>query len=132
MISQADYFGHFSTTDPITNDLKANAAELLLRVNALLVDCAPAGDVATMPALTSGYRPAWYNARVPGAAVKSRHMTAQAIDLADPDGALDAYLDEHPNFLIYHALYREHPLATKNWCHLQTTAPASGNRTFIP
>lgn len=135
MITLEDYFGrvsHIAAPDAATT---ANATELLTRVNALLAvvnESHPGLEAAMKPAVNSGWRPAAYNATVPNAAVKSKHITGQAIDLADPDGELDDLLENHTNLLEIAGLWMEHPLATKGWCHLQFVPPRSGNRVFYP
>lgn len=130
MITLEDYFGHHSAISTPSAETKGNALELLARVNALLAKI----DMpeAQSPKVNSGWRPAHYNAIVPGAAPKSKHISGEAIDLADPEGALDNYLFDHRTLLSEHNLWLEHPLATKNWVHLQSVPPRSGNRVFFP
>ena len=74
MITLEDYFGHFSATSQPSQETKDNATTLLERVNALL------GELnlpeATEPHVTSGWRPAWYNATVANAAPKSTCTTS--------------------------------------------------------
>jgi len=135
MITLEDYFGHQSHVEPPSDEVQINARELLIRVNALLDvinESFPGIGAAMHPRVNSGWRPAAYNATVPGAAVKSKHITGQAIDLADPDGELDELLVNHQNLLVIAGLWQEHPLATKNWMHVQSVPPRSGNRTFYP
>jgi hypothetical protein len=131
-----DYFGRMSRVgEAPPEDVRTNSMELLRRVNALLDDPAlepieAAGDKH----VNSGWRPAWYNAQIATAAPKSKHITGEAIDIADPDGELDDYLftAEGRELLDKYGLWMEHPLSTKGWCHLQSVAPRSGNRVFIP
>lgn len=131
MITQEDYFGRVSHLEAPSQEITENAAELLERVNALLEDCVPI-EAAVAPRVNSGWRPAAYNATIANAAPKSKHITGQAIDVADPDGELDEYLIDNPQILARHGLWMEHPLATKGWCHLQCVPPRSGNRIFYP
>lgn len=138
-----DYFGRMSRLgEAPPEDVRTNAEDLLRRVNALLDDPALAEvEAAEDRHVNSGWRPAWYNAQVGGAAPKSKHITGNAIDLADPEGELDDLLqadylrcvgEGRVPLLVKYDLYMEHPLATKGWCHLQNIAPRSGNRVFIP
>ena len=118
-----------------TQEIRANAATLLHRVNALLAhmdegvvfDKHPNGTL-----VSSGWRPAAVNASVPGAAVKSKHMTAQAIDLYDPDGEIDDWCMDHLDKLEQCGIWIEHPSATKGWSHMQSVPPRSGKRVFYP
>jgi len=126
MITLEDYFGRVSYIAKPSDEIEANARELLLRVNALLV------AIGFKTTVNSGWRPPAYNATVPGASPTSKHMSGQAIDLADPAGELDDVLFNDQRLLIEHQLWMEHPLATKGWTHLQSIPPRSGNRVFFP
>ena len=133
-ITLEDYFGRF-TVMPGENSqpsaaTKENAITLLSRVNALLA-IIPLIE-AERPQVTSGWRPAWHNATIANAAPKSKHISGEAIDLADPEGNLDDYLMDYRTLLVNHDLWLEHPLATKGWCHLQCVPPKSGRRVFYP
>lgn len=113
--------------EALTPDIEAAASALLERVNSLLVVF---GEERTV---NSGWRPPQVNASTPNAALKSKHMTGHAIDLADPDGDLDDWCSENDGSrLIQYGLYMEHPAATKGWCHLQNLPPKSGKRVFYP
>lgn len=71
--------------------------------------------------------------RTPGTktgAVNSKHKQAQAVDVYDPNNALDKWLTDE--ILEQFGLYRESPDFTKGWCHLQSVAPGSGKRTYKP
>lgn len=131
MLTPEDYFGRVLHVEAPSDHVKENAADLIDRVNSLLADCVLI-EAAMNPTVNSGWRPAAYNATIANAAPKSRHITGEAIDLADPDGDLDDFLFNNPQVLSRHALWMEHPLATKGWCHLQSVAPRSGNRIFFP
>lgn len=124
------YFGSFAATSQPSAETKENAITLLSRVNALLavIDL----PEAITPKVNSGWRPAWYNATVANAAPKSKHISGQAIDVSDPEGALDDLLMESNSLLIDHGLWLEHPSATKGWAHLQCVPPRSGRRVFYP
>lgn len=147
MITVEDYFGRMSLSsgEEPSAVLRANAAELLGRVNALLAYNAVASRLGLDPEaptpITSGWRTPSYNALVRGASATSKHMTAQAVDIADPEGALDHLLFDdweqqktapRTSLLETFDLYMEHPAATKGWCHLQSVPPRSGNRVFFP
>ena len=110
----------------LTEPLRNNACLTVARANALLacacIDCG----------VNSGWRPRAINARVPNASRRSRHLTCQAIDLADPDDRLDAWCLENLEVLAEIGLWLEHPDATPGWCHVQIVPPPSGRRVFFP
>lgn len=112
--------------DAMTPEIESNALETLYRVNLLLESFGETRKV------NSGWRPPEVNAKTPGSALKSKHMTGQAIDLADPDGDLDQWCLDNESELERLGLWLEHPSATKNWCHLQIVPPKSGRRIFYP
>jgi hypothetical protein len=60
----------------------------------------------------------------------SQHRHAHAVDIFDPENALDNWLTD--DTLRAYGLYREHPDSTPGWCHLQDVPPRSGHFTFVP
>jgi len=114
----------------LNDAIRANAKVTVDKANLLLSTFKQATGDTTQRKVTSGWRPPRVNAATPNAAMTSKHMTGQAIDIYDPDGALDDWLTD--DILTQLDLYREHPAATKNWCHIQTVPPRSGKRTFYP
>jgi len=139
MITADRYFGLMSHKENPSLDVMANAEELLKRVNALLDFLIPTNISAVLvPVINSGWRPPQHNAKV-GGAPNSKHIFGQAIDLADPMEELDNHISTFDldggvrnTLLEKFELWREKPIATKGWVHLQCVAPRSGNRTFIP
>lgn len=137
MITAQEYLAqHEKEAAPgeLTDEIRANAERVCEAANAIEI----ASGITCK--LRSGWRPAGFNASfahhdasgalVRGGALKSKHMTGEGIDIADNDGAIDAWLtDERLEQL---GLYREHPDSTPNWCHVQIVPPRSGRRTFIP
>ena len=138
MITLEQYFmGRDRTYKPeLTDEILRNARAVVDATNGLLA--AMAGSVplvnnpGTRSLVSSGWRPAAVNAATPGAAIRSRHMSAQAVDLYDPDGVLDDWCMGNLPALERLHLWMEHPAATKGWCHLQTVPPRSGSRVFYP
>jgi hypothetical protein len=128
MIFIADYLGKHANDATLTTEIVNNASELLERVNRLLAEpgCPPFAGI------NSGWRPAWYNAKLATAARKSLHMDGKAIDLDDDDGELDEWCHSNQAKLAALGLWLEHPAATKGWCHLQSVGPKSGRRVFYP
>jgi len=111
----------------VTEELKKNARDLLDRVNALLKELH-----VKNPRVSSGFRPSEVNKKTPGASKKSGHMFGTSIDLADADGKIGADFFLNLKLLEKHGLYLESPKYTQGWVHVQTHAPKSGNRMFIP
>lgn len=128
MITLADYWmGRDKTSAAdMTPEILSNATETVRLANALLKAFGEDRKV------NSGWRPPSVNAATPGSALKSKHMTGQAIDLEDHEGDLDEWCFEHPEILESLGLWQEHPGATKGWCHVQILPPKSGKRVFYP
>ena len=143
MITREQYF-----TKPRSERQDAHADELLGKVNALLVEFRQAtGEPEYIDPDTdteiSGEQGGDGDGgfRTPGSitgALGSSHRQAQGIDPYDPKNKIDDWLDtfETPGGgntkLEEYDLYREHPSATRGWCHLSTRAPGSRKRTFYP
>jgi hypothetical protein len=137
-ITLEQYAGPWSGHEDWTPERQRNAVILLGKVNALLADyeSSTGKKIATNPNTKSHISGAKYGGFRPldcevGARLSS-HKEAKAIDITDKGEGLDTWLTANPNKLVEHDLYREHPDATKGWCHLSTKAPRSGNRTFKP
>jgi hypothetical protein len=126
MITVAQYF-HDSMSnygfEPTAEDL-ANATDLLDKVNGLYPDAQLRSGhrvrAKTLALIASGHK----------AAVGGTHEHSNGVDIADPDNEHDVALDDE--ILEAHGLYREHPMATDGWVHLQRVPPRSGHRTFYP
>jgi hypothetical protein len=138
MITLADYWMGRDATHPLdmTPQIERNAIMLLELVNKLLVVANTAGVRAPLnqrgTVVRSGWRPPAVNAATPKAAVASKHMTGQAIDIEDPSGALDRWLYGNVQVLKDIGIWCEHPVATPTWSHMQSVPPGSGNRFFYP
>lgn len=114
-----------------TAQVEKNAEELLRRVNALLKHIGWDRSLK----ISSGFRPSSVNSSVKGAALKSCHMTGEAVDLLDDkDQTLCKTITK--DLLEKFDLFREDSDATigkyTNWCHLQTRKTQSGRRIFKP
>lgn len=128
MITVDDYFMGRDKTHAadLTSEIRANADTTVYRVNKLL-------EIAKIPGkVSSGWRPPSINAGVKGAAKKSKHMTGQACDVADPKGDLGHWCLTHLTELEKVGLWLEHPSKTPTWTHLQIIPPGSGRRVFMP
>ena len=132
MITREDYFMGRDKSYPPSEAMLKNAEETIYRVNLLLSLYYQADPDAEKTKVTSGYRPPLINAATPNAAPRSKHMTCQAVDLADPEGELDDWCMDNQKVLEQIGLWMEHPSATKNWTHLQIAPPRSGKTVFYP
>lgn len=112
--------------NPLTVDMQNNLEDLLVKVGKFREKYGKALTVS------SGYRPAAFNATVKGAAKKSAHQNCQAVDFADSDSEVKDFIKKNPTVLVDCDLYMEAGEYTKNWCHLSNRAPKSGKRIFIP
>ena len=113
--------------EELTGEIEANAAELFGKVNNLL---------ATLgwpdPEIRSGWRPQGVNDATANAAAHSKHLTGQAVDLADDDRSLARAIMMETDVLAQFGLYMEDCRWTPTWVHLQSVPPKSGKRIFIP
>lgn len=138
MITLEDYFGRKMSHPEATSEMKANAHDLLIKVNYLLADACEHGaynweedpDTGTCisgsrgGAGDGGFRLSTSTTGAP----KSNHRRAHAVDIYDPKNTLDEWITG--DILQRHGLYREAPMATSGWVHFQDVPPASGNRTY--
>jgi hypothetical protein len=118
----------------LTDEIRENAEETVRRTNLLLEKFYKENPNAVKRRVNSGWRPPSVNAKTKGAALKSNHMLARAIDISDQDGQLDKWLmtQSGQNALEAIELWMEHPSATPNWAHVQIVPPRSGRRVFHP
>lgn len=139
-ITVGDYLRGYDTIYPreCTAEIMTNAAKTVAAVNSLLAvleaEQVPLETNRLNSIINSGWRPPQVNGQITNAAPRSKHMTAQACDLYDPEGLIDDYLasEAGQRVLVAQRLFMEHPSATKGWCHVQTEAPRSGRRIFYP
>lgn len=109
---------------PLTDEQERNQQILFIAINKLRVDWGKPIKV------TSGVRSKEDQMRINPSAPNSRHLTGQAIDLADPDGSLYKWAFENQDKLATWKLWCE--MGTTGWLHCQSIPPKSGNRFFKP
>lgn len=134
-ITTEHYFKAYADHPEITDEIRANAENLLGRVDLLLDECVSMGWEPTTNPATGTYisgqdNGGWRPQACPIGAPSSSHKTGAGVDVADADGSLDAMITD--DLLARHGLYRESPDFTNGWVHLTTRPPKSGRRTFIP
>lgn len=103
---------------------KRNLEDLIRKINAL-------GYKPPMRA-TSCLRSIKDQQRINPSAMGSSHLYGCAVDIADADGKLKAWLVANKSKLVECGLWMEDPSATKTWAHLQSYAPKSMKRIFMP
>ena len=110
---------------PLSPEQERNMLLLLEKINDIR-------DVYGKPlVISSGYRPGLYN-KAAGGEFKSCHLTCEAIDIADVDRKFTAWCLANQPVLVKLGLYMEDPGKATTWVHLQTRAPKSGKRVFLP
>jgi len=134
-ITPKDYFAGYADSDEISQLHRSHAAGMLVMVNKLLGYAVTKGvrlqvNPVTRTQVSGEKDGGWRPQACPIGAPLSAHKQGMAVDVYDPDGALDDFLTDE--ILRDFGLYREHPASTRGWCHLTTRAPGSGKRTFYP
>lgn len=136
MITVKDYWMGRDTVyaADLSDEIKANAALLVKRVNKFLALFYAAHPRAVKRRVNSGWRPPVVNKATRNAAKKSNHMTGNAVDLSDDDEMLDKWASSRAGIaaMVECGLYMEHPSATPRWAHFQDVPPASRRRVFFP
>lgn len=82
--------------------------------------------------INSGLRSQADQQRINPSAPKSKHLTGQAADIKDSDGAFWQFCMDNMDLMEQLGIYFEDRAATPSWVHCQTVAPRSGKRIFKP
>lgn len=114
-----------------TEQIGVNASRWLRAVNTLLT-MFEAETGIKRERLSSGWRPQGVNDVTSNAAAASTHLTGEGGDVYDPDRAFAAWCLANMDKVAQCGLYMEDPRWTPTWVHLQTRAPKSGKRVYIP
>lgn len=80
----------------------------------------------------SGLRSQSDQERINPSAPKSKHLTGQAVDVADPVGSLWSWIEQNMSLMAKIGVYFEDKGSTPTWVHIQCVPPGSGKRVFIP
>lgn len=113
MITKKDVLMGRDVEFPLTEELSNNLTTLVYKINALEAICPFKFKIS------SGYRPGRYN-KAAGGASKSSHLSCEAVDLIDRNGAIKLWCVKNIAKLSEIGLYMEDPARTPTWCHLQT------------
>ncbi len=122
-----DYFGA-AVLVAMNKTMRDNATFLLTHVNRLMRQFGQNRRVLL------GFAPTpdrIFDAEQYMAFLPSRHQTAEAVDLADPEGDLDQWLLDNQKLLESCGLWVEHPATTRGHCHLQCAPPKGGTRRRV-
>lgn len=109
--------------------LRDNAGTLLTRVNRLMRQFGENRRVVRGFAPTVECNEPFRQFNEPF--LPSRHQTAEAVDVADPEGDLDQWLLDNQRLLESCGLWIEHPATTRGHCHLQSVPPKGGSRRRV-
>lgn len=145
LLTRAEYFAlHGPPIGETTALMLRNADRTIARVNATLVlawdDGVDVGiDQVSGNPFASGRRPPGVNAATANAAAASTHLTCEGGDVQDLDDRRFAvWLCRNTERLAAIGLWMEDPrwtggrTNTDPWAHLQTRAPRSGRRIYVP
>lgn len=137
MITIDQYVGEWKNSPDWTQERCDNAWKMLLAVNGLMTIALPSAVVFRINPKTNsqvsgetygGFRPQ----SCPIGAPKSSHKEGLAVDIYDPDGAIDAWCMANQDVLKANGIYIEHPDSTPGWSHWTIRAPGSGHTVFYP
>lgn len=120
--------------DAFTLEIGRNARATIEMVNAVLTAMAADGVDLSGVHVASGWRPPAVNDATQNHAEHSKHLTAEACDLADlPDRRLVRWgLANRKTLWECGVRSMERPAWTPHWWHIATSAPASGRFLYIP
>jgi hypothetical protein len=127
----SDYFGSAMLV-ALDKSFRDNASNLLTRVNRLMRQFGHNRRVvrgfSPTPIPDADTNPDWLHLVLSNL---GRHGSAEAVDLADPEGDLDQWLLDNQKFLESCGLWVEHPATTRGHCHLQSVPPKGGSRRRV-
>ena len=116
-----------------TIEIMRNASRTIDVVNKVLAAMEADGVDIKGVKIASGWRPPAVNDHTANAAHTSKHLTAEACDIADfPDRRLCRWALRNEEKLRALGVHIEDPRYTPSWLHVQTVPPASGKFCFIP
>lgn len=136
MVDWNDYFKGRDLMYPeaLTLEIRRNAARTIEVVNAVLYAMKADGVDLEGVHVASGWRPPEVNDHTANAAAHSKHLTAEACDIADyPDRRLARWaLANEAKLRECGVRGMERPQWCPTWLHVATAAAASGHFCFVP
>jgi len=123
--------------DEFTDVIQGQGAEVVRRVNSILAAYEEASGIplplnAVGTHVASGWRPAAVNEATSNAASHSKHLSAQACDVYDPNRELARWCVENEDVLKEVGVWCEDFRWTPTWAHFQIVPPGSGKRIYVP
>lgn len=117
-----------------SDEVRRNAADTVEKTNQLKMLAAQGGVVFPDDAteVASGWRPDAINECTSNAGKCSSHISGCGLDTRDPQRLFARWCLRNLDKLEKIGLWMEDPRWTPTWVHLQTYAPKSGNRVYIP
>lgn len=131
-----DYFAGYPAYKP-SQDERARAADLMLRVNELLRRAAAGGvrvriNPTTLSRVSGTKNGGFRMPETTVGAATSRHKQCRAVDIYDPYRELAEWAYAHEADLVEIGLWCERPEWTPTWLHVQSEPPGSKQRWFVP
>lgn len=111
---------------PLSETIENNLNELIVRLSEIRQ------AYGKPMVVTSALRSQADQMRINPKAPKSHHVTGEAADIEDKDGALAKFVMANVEILKDIGLWCEDLNYTKGWVHFQIVPPKSGKRFFIP
>jgi hypothetical protein len=110
----------------LTNEYAANLNKLLIVMNKIRA------AYGKPMVVNSGVRSDADQQRINPKAPKSKHISCQAVDIADSDGGLLKWVLANLDLMQTLGVFFEDFRWTPGWIHFQIVPPASGKRVFVP
>lgn len=133
-----DYFGKYAAHADATSEKRRTSARMLDKVNAALLLAEQDGVKLHFNPITGchiggsgngGFRPM----DCPIGASSSKHKSAEAVDIYDPERQLAAWaLANEARLKAIGILAIEDPRWTPSWVHFQVVGVPSGHFAFVP
>ena len=137
MILLSEYFGKWFGCADMTDTRLDNAEklldacndlELMARNDGIKFQINPHTGSQVSGDTLGGFRPQTCGI----GAIRSAHKDGLAVDIYDPDGAIDEWCLHNLDRLEKCGIYIEDPLSTNGWSHWTIRSPGSKTRVFKP
>lgn len=127
-ITVEEYFAGYEKDPDATPERRANAAALLVKVNALMAEAETDGVYFAVNPYTGCHvsgtgHGAFRNQACRIGAPGSTHKQGKGVDIYDPHRDFARWCMKHLNRLAARGLHMEDPHWTPTWTHLQDLAP---------